>query len=251
MGKKGDKLFPVIDPKTINKTVRDRLREAILTGAFKPGERLIQHDIARRLGVSRIPVREALQRLEGEGLVKILPYKGAVVAEFTMRDVREIFFLRGLLEGAATRLAAPRMTFQVIDSLKSLLTEMERLIGHDPDIETLADINARFHEAIYKHANSPRLYSMIQSLWMSFPKSSLLFPLDRVHVSLREHKEIVDALSIGDAQRAELLMRLHVDSVAEDEIEWVEHFRLDGSDTVNGGDGTKDGTRIVGRRHNV
>jgi DNA-binding GntR family transcriptional regulator len=118
------------------------------------------------------------------------------------------------------------MTSEVIGSLKALLDEMEGLIGHDPDIETLADINARFHETIYKQANSPRLYSMIQSLWMSFPKSSLLFPLDRVHVSLREHKEIVDALSIGDVERAELLMRLHVDSVAEDEIEWVEHFGL-------------------------
>lgn len=234
----GDELLPVIDPKTINNIVRDKLREAILKGVFKPGERLRQQDIARRLGVSRIPVREALQRLEGEGLVKILPYKGATVAEFTMRDVREIFFLRGLLEGAAAKLAAVRMTPEVIDDLKILLAQMEELIGHDPGVQTLADINAKFHETIYKQANSPKLYNMIKELWMSFPKSSLLFPRDRAPVSLHEHQEIVDALSTGDAERAEALVRLHVESVAKDEIEWVEHFGLENSDTVNGGDST-------------
>ena len=86
------------------------------------------------------------------------------------------------------------MTSEVIGSLRRF-DEMEGLIGHDPDIETLADINARFHEAIYKQANSPRLYSMIQSLWMSFPNQASLSS-GQIHVSLREHKEIVDALSI-------------------------------------------------------
>ncbi len=238
----GDELLPVIDPKTINNIVGDELREAILKGVFRPGERLRQQDIARRLGVSRIPVREALQRLEAEGLVKIQPYKGAVVAEFTMQDVREIFFLRGLLEGTAAKLAAARMTLEVMDNIKALLAQMEYLIGHDADVQALADINARFHETIYKQANSPKLYNMIKGLWMSFPKSSLLFPRDRASVSLHEHQEIVDALLAGDADRVEALVRFHVESVAKDEIEWVEHFGLESSEMADGGDSAKSNT---------
>jgi DNA-binding GntR family transcriptional regulator len=235
----GDDLLPVIDAKTINTIVCDKLREAILKGVFKPGERLRQQDIAKKFGVSRIPVREALQRLEAEGLVKIQPYKGAVVAGLTIDDLREIFFLRALLEGTAAGLAAARMTAKAVDSISALLAQMEYLVRHNPDVHVLGDINARFHEAIYKQADSPKLYKMIKELWVSFPKSSLLFPSERASESLKEHQEIADALLSKDANRAETLMRAHIESVAKDEIEWAKHAGLDESGLTDGGDDPK------------
>jgi len=140
--------------------VIDELREAIVRGHFKPGEKLDQEEIAELLNVSRIPVRQALRTLTAEGLVKMYPHRGAVVAELSREELEEIYFLRGVLEGVAARLAAPKMDEVHIAKLQAILEKMDQLT----DLDGWLDLNRDFHNTIYDVIDRPRLRAMIESL---------------------------------------------------------------------------------------
>ncbi|MCK6626234.1 MAG: GntR family transcriptional regulator [Anaerolineae bacterium] len=140
--------------------VIDELREAIVRGYFKPGEKLDQEEIAELLNVSRIPVRQALRTLTAEGLVKMYPHRGAVVAELSREELEEIYFLRGVLEGVAARLAAPKMDEVHIAKLQAILEKMDQLT----DLDGWLDLNRDFHNTIYEVIDRPRLRAMIESL---------------------------------------------------------------------------------------
>lgn len=140
--------------------VIDELREAIVRGHFKPGEKLDQEEIAELLNVSRIPVRQALRTLTAEGLVKMYPHRGAVVAELSLEELEEIYFLRGALEGIAARLAAPKMDEEHLAQLQAILEKMDQLT----DLDEWLDLNRDFHNTIYEVINRPRLLAMIESL---------------------------------------------------------------------------------------
>lgn len=140
--------------------VIDELREAIVRGHFKPGEKLDQSEIAELFKVSRIPVRQALRTLTAEGLVKIYPHRGAVVAELSRDELEEIYFLRGVLEGVAARLAAPKMDEERIAKLQAILEKMDQTT----DLDEWLDLNREFHHTIYQVINRPRFLAMIESL---------------------------------------------------------------------------------------
>jgi DNA-binding GntR family transcriptional regulator len=140
--------------------VIDELREAIVRGHFKPGEKLDQEEIAELLNVSRIPVRQALRTLTAEGLVKMYPHRGATVAELSREELEEIYFLRGVLEGVAARLAAPKMDEAHIAKLQAILKKIDQLTNLDEWL----DLNREFHNTIYEVINRPRLLEMIESL---------------------------------------------------------------------------------------
>src|SRR5690606_31047618 len=113
-------------PQQKNESAYQRLRQAISDGTLQPGARLIQRELATKMGVSQMPVRDALLRLANEGLVEVIPYLGAVVKELTTQDVRETILIRGHLEALATRMALPFLSRSTFDQLEAIIAEMEQ-----------------------------------------------------------------------------------------------------------------------------
>lgn len=204
---------------SVQEQIYERIREAILTGMLEPGLRLLQEELAAEMAVTPTQVREALLRLEGEGLVNYQPYKGFTVANFSVDDLKEIYFLRGILEGAACALAAKNLTEKELDELESLCKRMEECLAKD-DLDQMPKYNASFHEIIYLAAKSPRLYNMIVKLWNGFLKSSLSCLTLRAKESVDEHKAIYQALRKRDPEEAKARIQNHIMSVLGDLTEY-------------------------------
>lgn len=194
-----------------------RLRRAILEGEYGPNERLIEEQLAERLGVSRTPVRQALTMLEAEGLVEIEPNKGATVCSFGVEDVREIYDLRAVLEGHAARRAAGSVSGEELGRLAALADEMEGLAGHyandhEAEIRRLVALNQEFHGTIVAASRNGRLRRMVQRT-VQVPLVYKAFfwygPRERA-ISDHYHRQILKALGAGDGERAEIVMREHV-----------------------------------------
>jgi DNA-binding GntR family transcriptional regulator len=196
--------------------VLERLRALILTGEYGPEERLIEEQLAERLGVSRTPVRQALTKLEAEGLVELAPNRGATVRSFTVADVWDIYDLRAVLEGHAARRAAGRIGGDELARLRELTEEMEGLAGrfedHGEEIRALVALNQEFHGAIVEASRNSRLQRLINrtvEIPLMFKAFFWYTPHERV-ISNHYHRQILHALEAGDADRAEIVMREHV-----------------------------------------
>ncbi|HEX6709795.1 MAG TPA: GntR family transcriptional regulator [Rubrobacter sp.] len=196
--------------------VLEWLRALILTGEYGPDERLIEEQLAERLGVSRTPVRQALTMLEAEGLVEITPNRGATVCSFSIDDVWDIYDLRAVLEGHAARRAAARIQRHELDRLRELAGEMEGLAGrfddHEDEIRTLVGLNQEFHSTIVDASRNRRLKRLINrtvEIPLMFKAFFWYTPHERV-ISNHYHRQILEALEKGDADRAEIIMREHV-----------------------------------------
>lgn len=204
--------IPLVNPgnhSSIQANIYARLREAILDGNLAPGQRLTQDELAAELSVSRMPVREALLRLETDGLVNFHPYKGFSVATFSQDDLKEIYFMRGVLEGTAAKLAAANITEEDLDKIGRLCRKMSSSLASS-DYEDLPHLNAEFHQSVYVASCSPRLYKMIVRLWNSFPRSSISLLKERAGMTVTEHTAIFEALGSRDGGKAEELTRLHI-----------------------------------------
>jgi len=195
--------------KTKKDAVVELLREAILSAQYKPGERLLQEEIARRLNVSPTPVREALRQLEAEGVLDHSPHRGVRVAEVRFEDVREIYLIRGALESLAAREAVPNLTRANIAHLRAIQTEVESLIA-EQRLADLRKLNYDLHMLIYNASGLPELFRLIRILWTRFPWDTLHVLPGRAAISAREHNAIVDAIAGGDAETAGLLMHDHI-----------------------------------------
>ena len=196
--------------------VLERLRALILTGEYGPDERLVEEQLAERLGVSRTPVRQALTMLEAEGLVEIAPNRGATVCSFSTEDVWDIYDLRAVLEGHAARRAAGRITTGELARLRELTGEMEGLAGrfedHEEEIRTLVGLNQEFHGTTVEASRNRRLQRLINrtvEIPLMFKAFFWYTPHERVS-SNHYHRQILGALERGDADRAEIIMREHV-----------------------------------------
>ncbi|MEW6227207.1 MAG: GntR family transcriptional regulator [Bacillota bacterium] len=182
--------------------VYDDLRNAILEGRLRPGQRVFQEELAQTLGVSRTPIRDALQRLEAEGFVDVTAGKGLVVRRFRLEDIKDTYMVRGLLEPKAIEMAVSRITDEQIKALERLQSDMERLVKEEGSQDELLDANRRFHGLIFEACGSKRLESIIQSLRSSYPRYGFSIFIDHADQSLREHREIVDAIRARDVERA-------------------------------------------------
>lgn len=196
--------------------VADQLRLAISQGRLKPGEWLRQDRLARELGVSHMPVREALKQLAAEGIVEYLPYRGMRVAEFTLDDIEDIYAVRAALEGRAARAAASRLTAEQIQELRRLVQGLADTMAPELVAENRR-INRRFHELIYHASGRSYLMRALDQLWSWFPTMFLdtYEPTARAPVAGRdtdveEHQAIVEALAARDGALAEQLMAEHV-----------------------------------------
>jgi DNA-binding GntR family transcriptional regulator len=187
------------------------IREAIVDGRLKPGQRLKEEDLARQLGISRTPVREALLMLQVEGLIEATPNRGATVRVHTPDDLEDLYALRALLEGHAARRAGTRITEAEVDSLRESCERFEAL-NPDNGLRELVRENLFFHSTILDIAGSNRLAAMVRGV-IELPlvyKSYIWYSPDQKRISSHYHRQIVRAFATGDAERAELVMKEHV-----------------------------------------
>lgn len=197
--------------------VLGRLRHLILIGEYGPDERLIEEQLAKRLGVSRTPVRQALAMLEAEGLVGISPNRGATVCTFGLDDVWDVYDLRAVLEGHAARRAASRIEGPELDRLREVAAEMEgtkpgRFASHEEEVRWLVAANQEFHGTVVAASRNKRLRWLIErtvQVPLVFKAFFWYGPGERA-ISNHYHRQIVRALEQRDAERAEILMREHV-----------------------------------------
>lgn len=185
------------------------LRDAIICGDLKPGERLILSKLAERYQISESPVREAIKRLEAENLVTSTPHVGAIVTEMAPDDIVENLLIRAALEGFATYLAVEKISEEIIDELRRLVEEMGDCV-RSGDFGRYPKLNRAFHHRIIKVAGYPKLTQMIENLWDSMERFQAVFNLipGRVQESYREHQDIFRAIEDRKAEKAEAYTRL-------------------------------------------
>lgn len=197
-----------IFPKTKNEAVYEKLREAIIQGVLKPGQKLVISSLSKEFGCSEIPIREAIRRLESNELINLVPHVGATVSKIDEKEVTEIYLIRIELESLAARLATPHLTTADFQFIEKKLQEMELAIRHR-DYEKFGVLNKDFHLRIYQAAPYPFLYKMIVDLWERVQRTQSVFALvpKRARASIKEHKKILSALKSKNRDLVGGLMR--------------------------------------------
>lgn len=181
-----------------------RLKSAILQGEAVPGEKLVVSQLAQMFHTSTIPVREAISRLEAEDLITVIAHTGIYVKDIDAERLKEIYPVRGILEGYAVRLAATRVTQADLDRLEAMLGEMDDA-ARTRDFALMGQINYEFHMTIYRISGNESLVRLIDDLWQKTIMARIVFKLTprRATVSNREHRRILQALADGRAKDAE------------------------------------------------
>lgn len=189
------------------------LRQSILHGELKPGERLMEIHLAERLGVSRTPIREAIRKLELEGLVVMIPHRGAAVASITEKDLKDVLEVRLTLEILAGEVACERITPELLEELKKAGKEFGRL-KETEDVNFLAEADVRFHEIIYAATENARLITILNNLREQMYRYRLEYLKDKgSHERLcQEHQEIYAAIKNGDKKAVGAAICKHIDN---------------------------------------
>lgn len=209
------------DKSTLHERVVSRLREAILNGEFQPGERLIQEELAEAMGVSRMPIREALRQLEKEGLVTLEAHKGAIVTPITLEDIEEIYELRANLEALGLERSMRDLSRDDKNRLQQLADDMEQAVQKQ-NAERFIALNAEFHRMLRKGSKWRRLHNFLELLWHGFPPHTPNILPRQMDQSLLEHKEILQAIEAGDGERAKRTIQKHILRTGE---ALQQHFR--------------------------
>lgn len=191
--------------------VFNTLRRAILKGELEPGERLMEIALANKLGVSRTPIREAIRKLELEGLVVMIPRKGAEVARITEKDLRDVLEVRTSLEKLAIELACDRVTEDDINDLKLACKDFEESFSKD-DLTTIAEKDVAFHDIIFRATKNARLIQILNNLREQMYRYRLEYLKDtQSHNRLvEEHQKIVDAIIDKNKEEAVRLIQEHI-----------------------------------------
>lgn len=175
------------DRATLRFKVTAKLRELILKGEFKMGERLMQEEWAEKLGVSRMPLREALRQLEVEGLVRIEPRRGAIVTPISIEDIEEIYQLRAMLEGEAVEQSAAFLSDEDLEYLEDLYNKMSILNGDEDEIEEYLILNEEFHKILMEGCSWRRMKSFVETLWSGLPSFTPTLLPNHVKEANKEH----------------------------------------------------------------
>ena len=194
--------------------VFNTLRQAILKGELKPGERLMEIQLANKLGVSRTPVREAIRKLELEGLVLMIPRKGAEVAEITRQDMEDVLEVRTALEELAVKDACDHITDAQLSELKKASNEFKKALLEGKDLVTCADADMHFHDVILSATNNRRLIQMLNNLSEQMYRYRFEYIKDfSQHDRLvEEHKVIYQAIVKKDKETASNMAKVHIDN---------------------------------------
>ncbi|MGD9954681.1 MAG: GntR family transcriptional regulator [Candidatus Nanopelagicales bacterium] len=203
---------PFEKPLTAQEAVLAELRRMLVTGELSPGSPIRQEALAERLGVSRVPLREALKVLEGEGHVGYAAHRGYVVAELSVDDLVEVYRMRELLEAEAIRAAVPRATDELVAAMRAAAAEVDAA-GRADDVAEITAANRRLHFLLFDAAGMPRLVRTLRQLWDATDVyRSVYFAgadnRDRVH---HEHEDLVGAVARRDAEAAVRVQAEHRD----------------------------------------
>ena len=214
----------IIDNKTasLEEQVTATLESEILTGMLASGTALTEQSLSVRLGVSRTPIRAALHTLAEEGLIDLVPNRGAVVVGVTREDLIDIYKIRMRLEGLASALAAERISREDLATLRESVELAEFYISRN-DTEHLKELDTQFHAIIYRASGNRMLNKTLSELHrniISYRKMSLSVP-GRLERSVGEHREILKAIEAGDAERADSLTCAHVAAALENMLTTV------------------------------
>lgn len=188
------------------------IRRAITDGRLPPGQRLKEEELARQLGISRTPVREALLVLHAEGLVDVAPNRGAAVRSHSVEDLDDLYQLRAVIEGYAARRAATRLGEDEIGALRASCERFDALLADGAEMSALVDENLLFHQTIYEGAGSDRLTAMVRQV-IELPlvyRSYVWYSSEQQRISAHYHAQITRAIAARDGERAELVMKEHV-----------------------------------------
>ena len=195
--------------------VFNTLRKAILRGELKPGERLMEIQLANKLGVSRTPIREAIRKLELEGLVLLIPRKGAEVAQITEKNMQDVLEVRKALEELSVQLACERITPEQVEEMK-MAAEDFREVLKSGDVTKIAEADVKFHDIIFAATNNQRLITLLNNLReqmyrfrVEYLKQKECYPQ-----LLEEHDKLIALISGGEVEEACELMGCHIDNQA-------------------------------------
>lgn len=196
--------------------VFNTLRQAILRGELKPGERLMEIQLANKLGVSRTPIREAIRKLELEGLVLMIPRKGAEVAEITEKSLRDVLEVRRALEELAVELVCEKITDEQIQDLKGAAEDFKASLK-ERDITRIAEADVKFHDVIYIATDNQKLIQLLNNLreQMYRYRVEYLKRSDFHQQLIDEHEEIIETIENGQKERAVQVVCQHVDNQVE------------------------------------
>ena len=193
--------------------VFNTLRQAILRGELKPGERLMEIQLANKLGVSRTPIREALRKLELEGLVNMVPRKGAEVADITEKSLRDVLEVRKALEELSVQLACEKITEEEIEELKRVAERFKDTLD-DQDVTKIAEADVAFHDVIYTATDNQKLILLLNNLREQMyryrvkkKKKEEAYPQ-----LIAEHEELIDNISKRNKEEATRIMCEHIDN---------------------------------------
>lgn len=211
-----DEFLPLRD------VVFNTLRKAILTGNLKPGERLMEVHLANKLGVSRTPIREAIRKLELEGLVIMIPRRGAEVAQITEKSLKDVLEVRRALDALSIELACDRITEEEIAALKEACHEFE-LATKGKDTSIIAKADVKLHDIIVEATGNQRLQQLINNLAEQMYRYRFVYLKDeRQHEKLiAEHKEIYESIIEKNKERAMAAAKLHIDNQEKSIIQQI------------------------------
>ena len=211
--------------KPLRDVVFESLRKAIVEGSLKPGERLMEVQLAEQLGVSRTPVREAIRKLELEGFVIMLPRKGAYVADMSVKDIIDVLEVRSALEGLAANLAAERMDEKEIEELKKISDSLNSAMENG-NLDEILKKDVEFHQCIFEAAGNKRLTQMINSLWEQVYRFRAGYMSDNnaIRGIKEEHEHLIEAIVSGDGKKAS--------KCAKEHIERAEQYMIDKADRI-------------------
>ena len=193
--------------------VFNTLREAILKGELKPGERLMELQLAAKLGVSRTPIREAIRMLEQEGLAVTIPRKGAEVAKMTEKDMEDVLQIRDALDELAASIACEQMTKEQLDTLTETMHEFEESTK-SKDLKKIAAADVQFHDIIYQATGNPKLVNMLNNLreQMYRYRVEYLKREDAHETLLAEHDRIIETIEKRNKEEAMRAVSRHIDN---------------------------------------
>ncbi len=210
------------NPKTIRKKVYDYLREKLLRGEIPPREHLIEAKIAREIGTSRTPVREALHNLELEGLIESIPRVGYVVKAISEQEVEEICEIRAAIEMLATRWAMEKAHEKLIKELEENIHLSEQIISSS-DPKAFIELDAQFHEIIARHSRSQRLLELAQTLRRHMLRYRIesIYVMDNVSRAIEGHKGILEAIKKGDVGTVNQAIQYHLQQSKKDILRYA------------------------------
>jgi DNA-binding GntR family transcriptional regulator len=213
-----------IDNTNLRDQTYDIIKNMIILREIEPGKKINEEHIAKEIQVSRTPIREALCRLENEGIVKIIPRRGAFVSDLTETTVREILLTREVLEGLVVRLAVENMDAKLLEKLRKAIEKVSNIPEDERDLINYTRSEVDFHALLLSASNNQMLKNMMKIInaHLQIIRLRTVVIPERAQKTVKEHEQILKAIEKGDADSAEELMRKHVRSVREVALKNIE-----------------------------